>query len=123
REHPGNIGGLENIAHDLFAILYNKPYQVPKPKAVVSLATDILQQYVGEYELAPNFIMTVRLVNNGLTVQPTGQRAFNLYAESDNKFFMREVEASATFIKSSDGSVQRMDWSQGGRIQQGKKIK
>lgn len=117
-----NVGGLEGVARGLLAVLYNKAYEIPKSKNVISVPAEILQQYVGEYQLTPNFTMKITLVNNALKVLPTGQRAFDLYAESENVFFMKEVEASATFIKAADGTIERMDWKQGGRVQQGKKI-
>ncbi|RYY14011.1 MAG: DUF3471 domain-containing protein, partial [Chitinophagaceae bacterium] len=75
------------------------------------------------YELIPGFIMKITVQNNKLKVQPTGQPAYDLFAESDSSFFMKVVEAKATFVRGSDGKVEKMLWDQNGVVQTGKKIK
>ena len=67
--------------------------------------------------------MKITVQNNKLKVQPTGQPAYDLFAESDSIFFMKVVEAKATFVRGADGKVEKLLWDQNGVVQTGKKIK
>jgi len=120
-----NMNGaeLDKISNSLLAVLYNKPYEIPKVKTEVEPDESVLKEYVGEYELAPGFILKITLVGKRLKVQATGQPAYDLFAESDNSFFMKIVEATATFVKGPDGKVEKMLWKQQGLERPAKKIK
>jgi CubicO group peptidase (beta-lactamase class C family) len=74
----------------------------------VEVAQDILQTYVGEYELAPGFIVVVTLEDGALFGQPTGQQKFGLFAESETEFFLRAVDAQVSFTKYASGNVTGM---------------
>jgi CubicO group peptidase (beta-lactamase class C family) len=114
---------VDPINKSILAILYNQPYEVPKEKVVIKVDTAVLQQYVGEYQLAPNFTIAVRLADGILKGKATGQGEFDMYAEKENKFFLKVVDASAEFIKGADGKVEKMIWRQGGRETPAMKIK
>jgi hypothetical protein len=55
--------------------------------------------------------------------QATGQEAFELYPEAEDKFFLKVVEAKLTFVKDDKGQVTGLVLHQGGRDSPGKKIK
>jgi hypothetical protein len=40
-----------------------------------------------------------------------------LFAESENRFFMRSVDAQGTFLRSTDGEVRQLIWHQNGKYQ------
>ena len=44
---------LEKITETIFAILYNKPYEIPKEKVTITVPEEVLKQYIGVYELSP----------------------------------------------------------------------
>lgn len=117
-----NTGSLEAISRSIVAILNNRPYQIPKEKIAVPVDPAVLQQYAGEYELAPGFILTIRVQNNALKIRATGQPEFDLYAESEKKFFLKVVEAGAEFVRGADGVVTGLIWEQNGK-REAKKIK
>jgi CubicO group peptidase (beta-lactamase class C family) len=114
---------LGKISRALAAIVLNQPYEVPSAKKEITVAPSILKQYVGEYQLAPNFSITVYLENNGLKAQATGQPAFDLFAEKENVFFLKVVEAKIEFVKDDKGTVTEMILYQNGAQPRGKKIK
>jgi CubicO group peptidase (beta-lactamase class C family) len=91
----------------------------PNPKRRVEVAVDstVLMRYVGEYELAPTFKITVTREAARLFVQATGQPRFPIYAESDSTFFLRVVDAQITF--SSDA----LTLHQNGRDQPARKVR
>lgn len=117
-----NTGALEAINTAILAILYNRPYEVPKEKIAIKVDSVILQQYAGEYELRPGFSLTVRVENGALKGVVTGQPEFDMYAETENRFFLKVVDATCEFVKEADGKVNSIIWKQGATMQ-AKRIK
>lgn len=111
-----NTGSLDEISRSIIAILYNRPYDIPKEKIAVPVEPAVLQQYAGVYELQPGFTITIRVENNALKGQATGQPEFDLFAENQNKFFLKVVDATAEFVKDAEGKVNTMIWTQGQSI-------
>ena len=98
----------------------------PEPKAhgpVVDVPPQTLLNYVGTYELQPNFLLEVSVQNGGLYVHPTDQPTFRLWAESPTQFFLREVDAQITFVTDAQGRVMQLVLHQGGQDMPAKKIK
>jgi CubicO group peptidase (beta-lactamase class C family) len=89
----------------------------------VEVAQDILETYVGEYELAPGFLVVVTLEDGALFGQPTGQGKFGLFPESETEFFLRAVDAQVSFTKDASGNVTGMILHQSGVDQQGEKVR
>jgi CubicO group peptidase (beta-lactamase class C family) len=114
---------LSGISKNVAAILFNKPYEIPGTKNEIQVDTAILKQYVGEYQLAPTFIITVSLEGNQLKAQATSQPQFDLYAEKENVFFLKVVDAKVEFVKDANGVVTEMILYQNGQQPHGKKIK
>jgi CubicO group peptidase (beta-lactamase class C family) len=83
----------------------------------------ILQTYVGDYELGPNFILTVTKENNKLITQATGQGKIEIFAETETKFFVKVMDAQLEFVKDASGKVEKLILTQGGRKMDAKKIK
>lgn len=110
------------VASDLAAIALGMPYGLPKERLEVSVDPKILDTYVGRYELAPTFSITVTREGDGLMTQATGQPKVPIFAESETKFFLRVVDAQLTFVKGPDGKVTHLILHQGGREVQGKKV-
>jgi CubicO group peptidase (beta-lactamase class C family) len=79
--------------------------------------------YVGEYEVSPQFKVSVFKEADKLMTQATNQPAFELFPEGENKFFLRAVDAKVTFTRDASGVVTGLVIHQGGREVPGKKIK
>jgi len=79
--------------------------------------------YAGEYEVTPTFIVKVFKEGDKLMTQATGQPAFELFPDGENKFFLRVVNAKVTFTRDDKGSVTGLVIHQGGQDAAGKKIK
>jgi len=110
------------ISKNVAAILFNQPYNIPAVKKEIFVDTTILKKYIGEYELAPGFTLTIFLGEKGLKAQATGQPSFDLFAEKENVFFLKVVEAKIEFVKDSSGIVNELILYQNGE-HKGKKIK
>ena len=93
-------------------ILYDLKEEVKKEMTV---SADVLKQYVGEYELAPDFTITVTVENDKMFGQATGQSKFELFAEKKDLFFLKVVEAKLEFIRDEKGVVTSLILYQGGQ--------
>ena len=88
--------------------------EAPPPRKEIKLDAQILAQYAGAYALEPNVDVTVTLEGDGLMTQITGQPAFPLFAESEDHFFLKVVDAQVEFVKDAQGKVTHLIIHQGG---------
>lgn len=88
--------------------------QAPKARKETAVDAKVLDGYVGIYELAPNFILTVTREGNQLFAQATGQPRIEIYAESDRKFFYKVLDAQITFQTDEQGRATSLTLHQNG---------
>ena len=96
--------------------------QPPVERREVTLTPELLDRYVGRYELAPAFILTVTREGNRLFVQATGQPKFELFATSEREFFLKAVEAQVTFEAEGQERATRLILHQNGAHQPARRI-
>jgi hypothetical protein len=116
---------LANSAGDVDDIgwhLLNPKYELAKGRIPVSLDPKTYDSYLGNYELVPGFVVTVTREGDRLFAQATGQPRFELYAESETKFFLKVVDAQMTFVKDDKGQVDHLILHQGGANQKARKL-
>ncbi|WP_317170086.1 DUF3471 domain-containing protein [Rhodocytophaga rosea] len=111
------------IGSDLTAILFNQKYELAKLRTVASIDTKIYASYAGEYELAPGFTITVSQEKEKLMAQATGQGKFEIYPETETKFFYKVVDAQISFIKNDKSEVSHLILYQNGQEITVKRIK
>lgn len=114
---------LTTIANSIGALVFGLPYEVPRQKQAITLSESQLQPYVGEYRLSPDVTVAVRLKEGKLLTQITGQPEFELFAEKEDSFFLKVVEATVLFEKGTDGKVSRLVILQNGARTSAEKIK
>jgi len=116
-------GGLQKIAEDINAVLHNKPVELQKERIAISLDSTILKKYVGDYEMMPNFILAITFENGKLLLQATGQGKNEMFAEKENFFFFKVVDAQVEFSKDANGKTDKLILHQNGQHVPAKKIK
>jgi CubicO group peptidase (beta-lactamase class C family) len=97
----------------------NKP--LAKPVTFIKLDAAVLAEYVGAYQLAPSFIITITQEGDQLFGQATGQNKLQLQAISTTRFKVKDVEAKVEFKKNAEGKTESLVLYQGGREIPGKK--
>jgi len=109
----------EPIASRIAALALGKSFIEPK---AVSMDPEIFDQYVGEYELAPGF--TIRIFRDGTRFmsQGTGEPAFEIFPESETRFFLKAGEGKSEFVKDETGKVIEMVLTVRGRTIKAKRI-
>ena len=84
-------------------------------RVAVALPADSLDAYVGTYQLAPTFALTIRREGAGLVAQATGQGANAIYPSARDEFFLKVVDAQLSFVRDSTGRIVSLVLHQGGR--------
>jgi len=118
-----NIGVDDIGLHFIDPRLPLAPAPVKVAHTEITLSPDVLDRYVGEYELAPQFHIIVTRDGNALYGQPTGQDKVQLFPEKEDEFFLKVVDAQIVFTKDSSGKVTGMVLKQNGQESPGTKIK
>jgi CubicO group peptidase (beta-lactamase class C family) len=97
---------------------------MPPPKEHKEIAVDpkLFDAYVGQYQLAPNFILTITREGDKLFVQATGQPKLQIFPESALEFFLKVVDAQITFETDSTGRASSFVLHQNGKNMPGKRI-
>jgi Domain of unknown function (DUF3471) len=108
------------ISTTLRNIVFGKAVELPKKQVAIEIDSSILRRYLGSYELEPEFILSIRLNDNQLIGQASGQDEFELFASSETEF-LTTFNAGATFIV-EDGEVNELVWHQGGTDRSARKL-
>ena len=96
---------------------------VPGTRTAIEVSEGVLATYVGEYEIRPGLTLRVTREGNALFVQLSGPTPRRIYAESETKFFLREIDAQVSFIKDESGDVVEAVVHQSGGEQRARRIR
>jgi hypothetical protein len=80
----------------------------------IALPLDVLARYPGTYRLQPGFDLVITLENGQLVSQATGQAKAPLFAEAEDKFFLKVANAQLRFVREG-ARVTELVLTQGGR--------
>lgn len=121
----GSSGKISNV---LSAIVFGAPYEIPKERKAVALESSILNKYVGEYQFQyPTTTIIITKENGKLTAKRNTEPKAEMFAESENKFFLKTEDIQFTFVKDANGKVTGLTVHQGDgtlyEIMNGQKIK
>lgn len=112
-----NTSLLGKITNEIASVVYN----VQQDHAA-NVDLQLLKSYEGNYQVTPQFILNILIVNGELTVQPTAQPRLELIAESPVKFRLKLVEAGIEFTKDDSGKITGLTLTQSGRTLPAKRI-
>jgi CubicO group peptidase (beta-lactamase class C family) len=90
-------------------------------KEEITIDSKILPEYVGAYELAPSFVITVTTEDGKLLAQATGQPRFQVFPEAEDTFFLKVVAAKIVFGRDDNGKIIDLTLHQGGQEMKGVK--
>lgn len=113
----------DDITNSIYAILYNKEYELPREHIAVVLPDAVMQQYTGEYEIRPGLTVTISVKDNGLAAQPTNQREKFILPEKEDMFFDTNDDVLLQFTRNEQKQVDGFILTQRGRKTVCKKIK
>lgn len=104
------------IRRNITSVLNDKTPDLPSFRQEIKPDVNALKKYVGEYVLAPGFNIAISVEDGKLYAQATGQKKLRLYAERNNLFFFKVVDAEINFLSNDNDVVDRLTLKQGGRL-------
>ncbi len=115
--------GVDDIGHHLldpeFPLAKIEP---PKEHKEITLDVKTLDRYTGQYQLAPNFILTITRAGQSLFAQATGQGKFEIFAEGPHDFFAKVTELTISFDTGEQGKATALTLRQQGNVLPAKRI-
>lgn len=124
RDRKGRVTGLtmhDRVFGDSEWSRTSKP--LPQPPKEIAVTEHQLDPLLGEYELAPGFIMSVTREGARLFMQATGQQRLEAFPSSPLEFFFKAVDARVVFILAADGRAASLVLHQGGHEMPGQRVK
>jgi CubicO group peptidase (beta-lactamase class C family)/uncharacterized protein YneR len=88
--------------------------EVGEEAETVELAPEVLERYAGTYQLQPGFTIEVTREGDRLFGQATGQPRFEMFAQSEDRFFLKAVDAQVEFHDYEDGRADTFTLFQNG---------
>ena len=90
----------------------------------IKLDPKLFDQFVGQYSFAdnPDFVFSFWREGDKFFLQATNQMKVEIFPESETKFFLKIIDAQATFARDAQGKVAGAVWRQNNQDSQLKKI-
>lgn len=95
--NPGNANGIAMLKK--LGVEY---------KHEIKVETTKLSRYEGNYKLFPNFVITIRTEGEKIYAKATGQSEFEIYPQSETKFYYKVVPAQIEFMANEEGNFNKM---------------
>jgi CubicO group peptidase (beta-lactamase class C family) len=113
--------GTDDIGHHLLdpSVPLAKP---PRQHTEVKVDPKLFDAYVGSYQFAPDFAITITREGDHLFAQATGQSKFEIFPEGDRDYFFKVVDAQITFVVDKQGRATELILHQGGIDQHAKRV-
>lgn len=90
---------IESVGTAVLAILYDKPYHFFEQ---IKLSADILEKYVGNYEINARYHIKITRANDRLHAQIQNEPKFEIVADKENSFFAKDEDIRIKFRANSD---------------------
>jgi len=139
-EHSGGVPGFRNQFmifpdHDLLVILMfnneistrrlaidivellladNLTEEIPKQQVAIDYDPELVRTFEGSYQMPDGMELTFKFEQDTFWLVLPGDDRFQLFAESETRFFLKAFNAQCTFVILDAGDVNEMIWHQGG---------
>jgi CubicO group peptidase (beta-lactamase class C family) len=114
---------LNNITTGIYSILYNKPYEIPKQRNIISISEEKLKQYTGVYTINEKTALSITLKGSELTAAPNNDRPVVLHPEKEDYFFVEMPDVQLLFTRNENQEVNGLILYQNGQEKKCPKIK
>ncbi len=116
---------LNSINADLSAIIFHKPYELMRDHVGINLTDAVLKKYVGQYDFDKKHHAYITLENGQLQMEAPqgGLPKSPLFAEDENNFYLKIINARIEFVKDASGNVTQLIAHYNGKSEVCKKVK
>jgi CubicO group peptidase (beta-lactamase class C family) len=108
------LTNIEQSVDDLGLATLVKSASLAPVQTTIHMSPAELDGYVGYYQLAPRFLLTVFRDDDQLYAQATGQGAFPIYPSAKDEFFAKVSDISISFLRGNKKKVVGLNLHQHG---------
>ena len=109
-----STGEVDLLARTIMQMIGGETVEPRTFESTIEVSADVIERYVGKYELAPGFVFTVTTNDDKLMVSLTGQPTLQVFARSETEWFYKVVKASLTFEVDDNGRCTSLELFQNG---------
>jgi CubicO group peptidase (beta-lactamase class C family) len=117
-----NSDFLDEVINSVASVYQFKGLNRSRSKQIVTVTNDVLQSYVGKYQIGPKVMITITKENNQLYAEPTSAPRMAIYPQSQTRFFVKALPVEIEFVKDANGVVTKSVAYENGRGAEAKKI-
>lgn len=96
--------------------------ELKTPKKAVEVDTSVYDDYLGEYEIAPNLIIIISRDGDRLFARVTGQDRFEILPSSETRYFYIDFDVEIEFLRDEDGQINELILYQYGNEYHAKRV-
>ncbi len=89
---------LEKAGNTILAAILGQSYTLPQPPKEITLSTETLKKYVGNYELSDNNVLHILYENGQLYIQNNNDPKIRMLAEKEDAFYLQDDDTEISFI-------------------------
>lgn len=104
-----------------FNMMINKPYNLPKIRKPITISPEKMKEYEGEYSASPDFSIKIFVENGKIMTQATNQEVIEIFAESEDNFFLKVVDAQIKFEREGNAIKRLILFQNGAKMPMEKK--
>ncbi len=110
---------------DIGFYILNQNFKLKTLKKAVAVDPSIYDDFIGEYEFAPNVTLTISREGDKLFARVTGQDKFEILPLSETRYFYKGeiVDAEISFTRDETGKVNELIWHEQEGDETAKRIK
>jgi hypothetical protein len=105
RNTEGEVVSLTANGTGYLPLNLNKTDKPVELRKEVELPDELLEKYLGKYELMPEFILNITREGKRIFVQATGQPRGEIFASEPHRFFSKDVNAEFVFNLDDNSDV------------------
>jgi serine-type D-Ala-D-Ala carboxypeptidase/endopeptidase len=110
------------LAEKLIQWKAGMPVSIPESTKTVHVDPEVMDRYVGKYQLIPTFVFDVKRDGDKLMVGITNQLTIQVFPSSETEWFYKVVDAKLVFGDIRDGKAHTVTLLQNGIEQVAKRI-
>lgn len=96
---------IDEMSKNIYSILYNKPYDLPKETPTIKIPEETLKQFVGVFEIQPGYNVTFIVRDGALVASLPGQKDIVMYSDKEDYFFDRKQDIKIEFTRNDKKEV------------------
>jgi CubicO group peptidase (beta-lactamase class C family) len=114
---------LNDLMRIIVSDLTGKIIDEPQEPKEIAVDPKLYDTFVGQYQLSPKVIMTIKKAGNRLIAELTGQGEAEIFPSSETEYFTKVVDLRITFRRNDKGEVTGIVLTQAGNTRAAPKIK